>query len=713
MSLIAELKRRKVVRVAVVYAATAFAVLQGADIMLPRMGVPDWGMNLVVALTVLGFPIALVLAWALELTPEGLRVTPTAAAEESDDSASTPALLGKRTLAVAAGLLLLGIGLGAGWFLRPPVPPADPPSDPPAVAERPAPTPATAPQSENAAATETQPVRDLAVEPLARGVAVLPFENLSEDPANAFFAGGVHEEVLTSLSLIADLRVISRTSMLRIAESQLDVPAMAQRLGVSHVLEGSVRRAGNRVRVTVQLIDAALDEHLWAENYDRELDDIFAIQSDIARAIAEQLRIELSPREAEALAERPTENSQAHDLYLRALDRRRAFFGIDGWRAQIALLEQALVLDPEFLQARLMLVEAHGRMFWDGADTAGSHVARTRELVEEISRRWPDRPEALLSQAMYLYLVESDYAGALEACQEILSLRPNDAWVHSCIAASHKRLNQREENLVAARRWLEIDPETGVAWFELFNALAQLGRGEEAIEVVDRARALFPENTVFDFWRAFYVLAFRGDIQSILALAGRANEYTNSVIAEALFASGDVERALAVLAPAAGGYDLEAVHDDLLRAELLIYAERGEEARSHARRAYDYLEDRGETEFAALPPRGRGAAYALAAAVAAAAGERQSAAEWSRRAQSEPRLDITEDRNRLAELARAASLLGDHDAAWAHYTDAARASGMMMTPGLLRAFRSLHEARFGQSAAYQAHMAGLDSEDGA
>ncbi|NGP54122.1 hypothetical protein [Thioalkalivibrio sp. XN8] len=709
MSLIAELKRRKVVRVAVVYAATAFAVLQGADIMLPRMGVPDWGMNLVVALTVLGFPIALVLAWALELTPEGLRVTPTAAPEASADSASTPALLGKRTLAVAAGLLLLGIGLGAGWFLRPPVPPADPPSDPPAVAERAAPARATVPQAENAAATENQPVPELAAEPLARGVAVLPFENLSEDPANAFFAGGVHEEVLTSLSLIADLRVISRTSMLRIAESQLDVPAMAQRLGVSHVLEGSVRRAGNRVRVTVQLIDAARDEHLWAENYDRELDDIFAIQSDIARAIAEQLRIELSPREAEALAERPTENSQAHDLYLRALDRRRGF---DDWRAQIALLEQALVLDPDFLQARLMLAEAHGRIFWDGEDTAGSHVARTRELVEEISRRWPDRPEARLAQAIYLYLVESDYAAALEVCQDVLSLRPNDAWVHSCIAASHKRLNQREENLVAARRWVEIDPENGGAWFEVSNALAQLGRGEEAIEAVERARALFPEQPFFDFWRAFYVLAFRGDIQSILALAGRANEITNSFIAEVLFASGDVERALTVLAPAAGGYDLEAVHDDLLRAELLIYAERGEEARSHARRAYDYLEDRGETEFAALPPRGRGAAYALAAAVAAAAGERQSAAEWSRRAQSEPRLDTTEDRSRLAELARAASLLGDHDAAWAHYTDAGKFHVMMMTPGLLRALRPLHEARFGQSAAYQAHMAGLDSEDG-
>jgi TolB-like protein len=255
MSLFAELKRRKVIRVAVVYAATAFAVLQAADIMLPQMGVPEWGLSLVVALIVLGFPIAIVLGWALEVTPEGVRVTPSAALDDSADGAATPALLGKRTLAVAGGLLLLGIGLGAGWFLKPPAPPAEPA----AAAER------AAPVAQMQVAAEIAPVPEIEATALARGVAVLPFENLSEDPANAFFAGGVHEEVLTSLSLIADLRVISRTSMLRIAESQLDVPAMAQRLGVSHVLEGSVRRAGNRVRVTVQLIDAARDEHLWAE----------------------------------------------------------------------------------------------------------------------------------------------------------------------------------------------------------------------------------------------------------------------------------------------------------------------------------------------------------------------------------------------------------------------------------------------------------------
>jgi TolB-like protein len=708
MSLLAELKRRKVIRVAVVYAATAFAVLQAADIMLPQMGVPEWGLSLVVALIVLGFPIAIVLGWALEVTPEGVRVTPSAALDDSADGAATPALLGKRTLAVAGGLLLLGIGLGAGWFLKPPAPPA-PPAEPAAAAER------AAPVAQMQVAAEIAPVPEIEATALARGVAVLPFENLSEDPANAFFAGGVHEEVLTSLSLIADLRVISRTSMLRIAESQLDVPAMAQRLGVSHVLEGSVRRAGNRVRVTVQLIDAARDEHLWAENYDRELDDIFAIQSDIARAIAEQLRIELSPRESEALAERPTNNPKAHDLYLRAVDQSRIASGVSGFRTQIALLDQALALDPDFLQARLLLAEAHGRIFWLGGDTAGSHLARTRELVEEISRRWPDRPEARLARAMYLYLVESDYPGALEACQDVLPLRPNDAWVLGCIAGSHKRLNQREENLVAARRWLEIDPESNSAWFEVFNALAQLGRGEEAIEVADRARALFPEQQLFEYWRAFYLLAFRGEMQPVLALAdatpGLSSIYARSFVAEALFASGDIERALAVLSPAAGGYDLDAVAADLLRAELLFYAGRRDEARSTALRAYDYLEDRGQTEFAALPPRTRGAAYARAAAVAAAAGQREAAADWSRRAQSEPRLDNTDDRDRLVELARAASLLGDHDAAWAHYTDGANTHVMMMAPGMLRALRPVYDARFGQSADYQAHMARIDSGD--
>jgi TolB-like protein len=200
-------------------------------------------------------------------------------------------------------------------------------------------------------ATASAPLEAVPESPVEpdRGVAVLPFENLSEDPANAFFAGGVHEDVLTHLSRIGGLRIISRTSMIKIAERGLDVPEIGRQLGVSHVLEGSVRRAGDQVRVTVQLIEAATDNHLWAENFDRKLDDIFAIQSEIAQSIAAQLKTELSPEEISRIAQAPTDNLEAYDLYLKARELNRSWLGADGFDRQRVLLEQAVAMAPDFL----------------------------------------------------------------------------------------------------------------------------------------------------------------------------------------------------------------------------------------------------------------------------------------------------------------------------------------------------------------------------
>jgi TolB-like protein len=244
MSLLAELKRRKVVRVAVVYAATAFVVLQAADIMLPNLGVPDWALRLVVMLLVLGFPVALVLAWALEVTPEGIKRTDSSATEAGEVT-TAPALLGKRTVFVAAIMLTLGVGLGAGWFFRPMSSPA----------------PLATGQTADAAA--------------ARSIAVLPFVNMSDDAANEFFADGISEELLNVLVRVDGIGVASRTSSFAYKGRELGAAAIARELGVNHILEGSVRKAGNRVRITAQLIDAVNDRHLWSETYDRELTDIF------------------------------------------------------------------------------------------------------------------------------------------------------------------------------------------------------------------------------------------------------------------------------------------------------------------------------------------------------------------------------------------------------------------------------------------------------
>ncbi|HUG97697.1 MAG TPA: hypothetical protein VMQ83_00795 [Gammaproteobacteria bacterium] len=289
MSLFAELRRRKVIRVAVVYAATAFAVLQGADIMLPRMGVPEWGMNLVVALIVLGFPIALVLGWALEVTPDGIKRTETAPANPAiqggqDMPDETPALLGKRTVLASSLLVAVGIGLGAGWWLKPGTDVTQQPDSGDSVT----PSAATAPAGNAVPAASAEPAT-IGVAREQGLIAVLPFRNRSAREEDAFFAEGIHDDLLTQLSKVAAFKVISRTSMMRYADSTLSVPQIAAELGAAVVLEGAVQRAGDQVRVNVQLIDGASDVHIWAENYDRALttETIFAIQADIAEAVAD------------------------------------------------------------------------------------------------------------------------------------------------------------------------------------------------------------------------------------------------------------------------------------------------------------------------------------------------------------------------------------------------------------------------------------------
>jgi len=450
VSFFSELKRRKVVRVAVVYAATAFAVLQVADIMLPQMGVPEWGLSLVVALIVLGFPIALVLGWALELTPEGIKRTEARPAENS--KAATPALLGKRTVLVAGLLLVLGVGLSAGWLLKPGAPEQEAAG---------AATPETAYGSVEVAAAGP-----------ARGVGVLPFTNLSPDPDNAFFASGVHEEVLTRLALIPELRVISRTSMEKIAGDGLEVSEIGRRLGVSHVLEGSVRRSGDRVRVTVQLIEAASDRHIWAENFDRTLDDTFTIQSDIALAIAAQLEASLNPELRASIEARPTDNPAAYDLYLRAREESRVWRGAEGFRSMIELLEPAVELDPDFLAARGLLVHAYGQMYRLDAGIQGAYDRKALALVTELRRRWPDRPESRLALAHYNRLVERNFELALAEFQSLLAEHPNDVEIMGQVGTTLKWLGRDEEFLEVARRVLALDllpmePIEGVTFRQL------------------------------------------------------------------------------------------------------------------------------------------------------------------------------------------------------------------------------------------------------
>jgi TolB-like protein len=309
-SFVGELKRRNVYKVAIAYAVIAWLLMQIASQIFPFFEIPNWAVRLVVLLLILGFPIALVLAWAFELTPEGIKRT-----EDVDVGKSIRRKTGRKLdFLVIAVLLLVIAGLLFQRFH---------------------------PKVSTAVSSSPE-----------KSVAVLPFENLSRDPDNAYFADGIQEEILTRLAKIADLKVISRTSTQRYQSKPVNLAEIAKQLGVANILEGSVQKAADQVRVNVQLVNAQNDSHLWAETYDRKLSDIFGVESEIAKGIAESLQAKLTGREEQALAAKPTNNPEAYDAYLRGLAfEARSGYSNDVVRKAIGFYERAVQLDPNFALA--------------------------------------------------------------------------------------------------------------------------------------------------------------------------------------------------------------------------------------------------------------------------------------------------------------------------------------------------------------------------
>jgi TolB-like protein len=376
----AELKRRNVYKVAVAYAVVAWLLMQIATQVFPFLEIPNWAIRLVIMLLALGFPVALILAWAFELTPEGIKRVEEVARPESITRAT-----GRKLDFLIIGILLLVIGIFAfGRFGKR--------------------APTTAAPS--VAAAQAIP---------EKSIAVLPFENFSADKENAFFADGVQDDILTALAKVADLKVISRASVMSYAAgAKRNLREIGQALGVAHVLEGSVRRAGDKVRVSAQLVDTRTDGHLWADTYDRDLADVFAIQSDIAQQIADQLQAKLSPSEKSSIEERPTKDITAYDLYLRAkaLATTRVVFNArakDNLMEESRLLDQAIARDPDFFLAYCLLATTHGNLYFFGFDHTAERGALAQRAVETALRLRPEAGEAHFARAGYLYRCYLDY----------------------------------------------------------------------------------------------------------------------------------------------------------------------------------------------------------------------------------------------------------------------------------------------------------------
>ena len=459
-----ELRRRKVYRVAAAYIIAAGFIIQIASALFPAWELPLWTIRLVVALLLVGFPAALILAWAFDITPQGIQATKAPAAETH--------LRRNVIILIATGVI---VSLAAGFFLLP-----------------------------RASAGK-----------IDKSIAVLPFENLSAEKENAYFADGIQDDILTNLAKIGDLKVISRTSVMPYRGSATrNAREIGKALGVATLLEGSVRRIGNRVRVNVQLINANNDEHIWAEDYDRDLTDVFAIQTDLAGRIASALQAKLSPNEKARLDQRPTQNPDAYLLFVQAHDyaSRREMFSDTSLKAE-PLFEQAIKLDPNFALAfaGLSMVES---WLYHTSDPVPARREKARLNADEALRLQPNLPEGHLALGFSYYYGDRDYERALAEFEIARRGLPNESQAYFAIGSIQRRQGKWAESNANLEKAATLDPKnTNVLMNLCYSYMAQRDF-EAANKTVDRLIATSPESFQARALKGFIAFQLKGDLSA-------------------------------------------------------------------------------------------------------------------------------------------------------------------------------------------------------
>lgn len=388
-------------------------------------------------------------------------------------------------------------------------------------------------QSPAAAQPPAQSVQAAPVPPKvdAKSIAVLPFENMSEDKENnAFFADGIHEDILTNLALIPEMRVVSRTSVMQYRATVKPIRQIGQELAVAYILEGSVRRSGNKVRVTGQLIRTATDEHIWAKAYDRDLTDVFAIQSELAQEIAAALQAALSPETKKLLERKPTENLAAYDLWLKA---RQIENGNNRTPAlmkkRLELLQGAVDLDPAFAQAWSDLAVTHALFCFWNYDHTEARLAQATAAIDTAVRLAPNLPDVIQDHGSYYYYAYRDYARALEQYERLAQLRPNDAAVYSSLGLIQRRQGDWVASLANLRKATQLDPANGNYSQNLIASLERVRRFEEAQAEKRRQLSQDPENMELAYEAAsFGFLATGSTAETDAFLAGLSAAKANS-----------------------------------------------------------------------------------------------------------------------------------------------------------------------------------------
>ena len=514
-----ELKRRNVYKVAVAYAVVGWLFIQISSTVLPTFHAPEWVLQTLLVLVALGFPIALIIAWAFELTPEGLKRTE--AADAAHQSSKSRAWLYVVGLGAVLSLGVFFLGRYAMSHSKASAEPAHGPLASPHIPEK--------------------------------SIAVLPFENLSDEKQNAYFAEGVQDEILTRLAKVADLKVISRTSTQRFKSAPSDLRDIAKQLGVMNILEGSVQKANDKVRVNVQLINAMNDAHLWAEIYDRKLTDIFATESDIAKTIAETLQAKLTGSEKTAMSKKPTANPEAYELYLKG----RFFWNkrtAADLRKGIDYFNQAISKDPSYALAYAGLADSYVILSVFGAASPQDSIPQARAAAKKALELDDTLAEAHASSGRIAGPFDFEFERSIAEFERAIQLNPNYAMAHHWLSwgpltalgrfdraiAEGKRaveldplslinnadlggnvyLNSRryDEAIAQLRKTIEIDPRFYIAHYYLGQAFQLKGQLTEAITEYQKAVELDDDPEALAYLgQAYARVGQRDEAQKILA----------------------------------------------------------------------------------------------------------------------------------------------------------------------------------------------------
>lgn len=480
MNIFTELKRRNVIRMAGLYLVGAWLLVQVAGTILPMFGAPDWLPRTIVLLLAIGFIPALIFSWVFELTPQGLKRD-----EDVPPEQSIAPQTARRMDRMIIVVLLLALGyLAFDKFVL---------------------------------GRQSEPTASVSHTINKKSIAVLPFENLSRDPDNAYFVDGIQDEILTRLAKISALKVISRTSTMRYASRPDNLREIARQLGVANILEGSVQRASGTMRVNVQLIEAESDSHLWAESYDRDIKNIFSVESEVAQSVADALKATLLPAESARVADVPTKNPAAYDLFLKGqylfnqLQTSASKDPVADGKAATDFYRRAVTADPNFALAYARLSYLESYLHWYGVDNSTAVIEDARAAAEQALALQPDLPEAHLAMGYVHYWCHRDYAAALREFSIARASLPNNAEVMAAIGYVHRRQGDAARGVPEIQQAMALDPRNSLLPREIANSYTALRRYAEADAAYARSLAIFPGDIEAQEQRAASMM-YSGDI---------------------------------------------------------------------------------------------------------------------------------------------------------------------------------------------------------